>query len=84
MRESLRLGPTAPSRTVAPIEDTTLGGGKYFVKAGSSIVIQAFLMHRDPKVWGEDVSNETSVFVFGLSLTHCLGGGIPSGKNVGR
>ncbi|SJK98069.1 related to bifunctional P-450:NADPH-P450 reductase [Armillaria ostoyae] len=54
MRESLRLGPTAPSRTVAPIEDTTLGGGKYFVKAGSSIVIQAFLMHRDPKVWGED------------------------------
>ncbi|KAK0486339.1 fatty acid hydroxylase [Armillaria novae-zelandiae] len=54
MRESLRLGPTAPARTVAPIEDTTLGGGKYFVKAGSSIVIQAYLMHRDPKVWGED------------------------------
>ncbi|KAK0194657.1 fatty acid hydroxylase [Armillaria mellea] len=54
MRESLRLGPTAPSRTVAPIEDTTLGGGKYFVKAGCSIVIQIFLMHRDPKVWGED------------------------------
>ncbi|KAK0481963.1 fatty acid hydroxylase [Armillaria luteobubalina] len=54
MRESLRLGPTAPSRTVAPIEDTILAGGKYFVKAGTSIVIHAYLMHRDPKVWGED------------------------------
>ncbi|KAK0212347.1 fatty acid hydroxylase [Desarmillaria ectypa] len=54
MRESLRLGPTAATRTAAPIEDTTLGGGKYFVKAGSSLIIQTYLMHRDPKVWGED------------------------------
>ncbi|KAG7449852.1 fatty acid hydroxylase [Guyanagaster necrorhizus] len=53
MRESLRLGPTASSRSAAPIEDTTLGG-KYFVKAGNSITIQTYLMHRDPKVWGED------------------------------
>ncbi|KAK0195936.1 fatty acid hydroxylase [Armillaria mellea] len=54
MRESLRLGPTASSRTAAPFEDTTLGGGKYFIKAGTSLTIQAYMMHRDPKVWGED------------------------------
>ncbi|KAK0494970.1 fatty acid hydroxylase [Armillaria luteobubalina] len=54
MRESLRLGPTASARTAAPIEDTTLGGGKYFVKAGTSLTIQTYVMHRDPKVWGED------------------------------
>ncbi|PBK73968.1 cytochrome P450 [Armillaria solidipes] len=54
MRESLRLGPTASSRTAAPIEDTTLGGGKYIVKAGSSLTVQTYVMHRDPKVWGED------------------------------
>ncbi|KAK0459209.1 fatty acid hydroxylase [Desarmillaria tabescens] len=54
MRESLRLGPTASGRTAAPLEDTTLGGGKYFVKAGSALTIQTYIMHRDPKVWGED------------------------------
>ncbi|KAI0354817.1 fatty acid hydroxylase [Trametes cingulata] len=53
MRESLRLGPTAPARTVAPLEDTTLCG-KYFVGKGTSIIINAYNTHRDPKVWGED------------------------------
>ena len=69
MRESLRLGPTASSRTAAPFEDTTLGGGKYFIKAGTSLTIQAYVMHRDPKVWGEDVSAQISVPVFGLYVT---------------
>ncbi len=84
MRESLRLGPTASSRTAAPIEDTTLGGGKYFVKAGSSLTIQTYVMHRDPKVWGEDVSAQISVLAFGWSITFSLGGRIPSRKNDGR
>ncbi|KAI0365331.1 fatty acid hydroxylase [Pilatotrama ljubarskyi] len=53
MRESLRLGPTAPARTVAPLEDTTIAG-KYFVEKGTSIIINAYNTHRDPKVWGED------------------------------
>ncbi|KAJ7501738.1 fatty acid hydroxylase [Mycena galericulata] len=54
MRESLRLTPTAPKRGVTPLEDTTLGGGKYFVKAGTPIILQVWNMHRDPAVWGED------------------------------
>ncbi|KAJ7851068.1 fatty acid hydroxylase [Mycena olivaceomarginata] len=32
MRETLRLTPTAGKRGVTPLEDTTLGGGKYFAE----------------------------------------------------
>ncbi|KAJ7027601.1 fatty acid hydroxylase [Mycena alexandri] len=54
MRETLRLTPTAGKRAVVPLEDTTIGGGKYFVKAGQTIIIHVWNMHRDPLVWGED------------------------------
>ncbi|ESK91468.1 cytochrome p450 [Moniliophthora roreri MCA 2997] len=54
MRETLRLTPTAPVRVVAAVEDTTLLNGKYFVKAGTPLAIHAWLLHRDPAVWGED------------------------------
>ncbi|RPD57416.1 bifunctional P-450/NADPH-P450 reductase [Lentinus tigrinus ALCF2SS1-7] len=53
MRESLRLGPTAPGRVVTPIEDTVLAG-KYAVEKGVPIIIGIYTSHRDPKVWGED------------------------------
>ncbi|KAJ6474020.1 fatty acid hydroxylase [Mycena vitilis] len=54
MRETLRLAAPAPLRSAAPIADTTLGGGKYAIKKGTTIVIQAWEMQRDPKVWGDD------------------------------
>ncbi|KAJ7181531.1 fatty acid hydroxylase [Mycena crocata] len=54
MRETLRLTPTTSKRGVTPIQDTTLGGGKYFVKAGTTILVHVWNMHRDPLVWGED------------------------------
>ncbi|KAJ7146594.1 fatty acid hydroxylase [Mycena epipterygia] len=54
MRETLRLAATAPMRTAAALEDTTIGGGKYAVKKGTAIAIQAWEMHRDPAVWGDD------------------------------
>ncbi|KAJ7620489.1 fatty acid hydroxylase [Mycena polygramma] len=54
MRETLRLAAPAPMRTATPIEDTTIGGGKYTVKKGTPIVIQAWEMQRDPAVWGDD------------------------------
>ncbi|OBZ71165.1 hypothetical protein A0H81_08482 [Grifola frondosa] len=53
MRESLRLSPTAPARTVTPIEDTTLGG-KYAVQKDDIIVLNMIGAQRDPKVWGDD------------------------------
>lgn len=55
MRETLRLAATAPARSVQPLEDTTLGGGKYAVKTTDVILIQTWPIHRDPAVWGEDV-----------------------------
>ena len=54
MRESLRLGPTAPARTVGSVEDTVIGG-KYAVEKGTPIIVNIYSMHRDPKIWGEDV-----------------------------
>ncbi|TFK87927.1 cytochrome P450 [Polyporus arcularius HHB13444] len=53
MRETLRLSPTAPARTVAPFEDVTIGG-KYFVRKGQSIIVNTYDCQRDRKVWGDD------------------------------
>ena len=55
MRETLRLGPPAPLRGAAPWEDTTLKG-KYPLAKDSAILCAIYIIHRDPKVWGEDVS----------------------------
>ncbi|KAJ8488103.1 hypothetical protein ONZ45_g14089 [Pleurotus djamor] len=55
MRETLRLSPTAPVRTVAPLEDTTLAG-KYPIPAGQLVTMQIMAIHRDPLVWGEDAA----------------------------
>ncbi|KAK7438635.1 hypothetical protein VKT23_017968 [Stygiomarasmius scandens] len=55
MRETLRLAPTAPARTVTPVEDVVLGG-KFFIKAGTSVMIQSWMSQRDPAVWGEDAN----------------------------
>ncbi|PIL35108.1 cytochrome P450 [Ganoderma sinense ZZ0214-1] len=53
MRETLRLGPTAPLRTIRAAEDTVIGG-KYLIEKGVSIHVNLCTMMRDPKVWGED------------------------------
>ncbi|KZT04430.1 cytochrome P450 [Laetiporus sulphureus 93-53] len=54
LRESLRLNPPAPMRTVDSSEDTTIGGGKYAIKKGQTVVINSPLAMRDHKVWGDD------------------------------
>ncbi|KAI0694739.1 bifunctional P-450/NADPH-P450 reductase [Earliella scabrosa] len=56
MRESMRLGPTAPIRGATPLEDTVLGG-KYAVEKGANLLINIYVAHRDPKVWGDDAEN---------------------------
>ncbi|KAI0754469.1 fatty acid hydroxylase [Daedaleopsis nitida] len=53
MRESMRLGPTAPLRQVAPLEDTVLAG-KYSVKRDTPMLVNIYGSQRDPKLWGED------------------------------
>ena len=47
-------------RAVEALEDTTLGGGKYFIPKGSRIGILTPKAQCDPKVWGDDVG--VSVF----------------------
>jgi cytochrome P450/NADPH-cytochrome P450 reductase len=51
----MRLFPPAPRRSVTPIKDTTLGNGKYAIKAGTTCTTMTIAVHRDPLIWGEDV-----------------------------
>ena len=56
MRESLRLGPPAPGRSVTALEDTTVLGGEYAIPKDVEIRCNIFDIQRDRSVWGEDVS----------------------------
>ncbi|KAK8030062.1 cytochrome P450 oxidoreductase OrdA-like [Apiospora rasikravindrae] len=61
LRETLRLNPTAPAfqRAVRPenTEDFVLiGGGKYEIPRGQSIICNLMKIHTDPKVWGDDAN----------------------------
>ncbi|MEU2234077.1 bifunctional cytochrome P450/NADPH--P450 reductase [Streptomyces vietnamensis] len=51
LRETLRLHPTAPAFSLAPSEDTTLGG--YAVNRGEDVLVMLSTLHRDPAVWDQ-------------------------------
>src|SRR3712207_6423171 len=53
LKESLRLWPTAPAFTRHAYEPTVLGG-KYQIDKQTSLTVLTPMLHRDPKVWGED------------------------------
>ena len=61
MRESLRLSPTAPVRTISANEETIIGGGKYHIPKGQIIVLNMERAQRDPKVFGDDVSGFSGI-----------------------
>lgn len=64
MRETLRLSPTAPARTVVPLEDVVLTGTsprngssaprKYKIEKDTVIAIHFPAVQRDPAVYGSD------------------------------
>ncbi|KAG8879805.1 hypothetical protein FRB97_001375 [Tulasnella sp. 331] len=54
LKEALRLNPTAGAWTVTPKADEIIGG-KYAVSKGQPITVVLAALHRDPKVWGDDV-----------------------------
>ncbi|KAF7316595.1 Fatty acid hydroxylase [Mycena chlorophos] len=54
MREALRLSAPAALRNTVSLEDTTIGNGKYAIKKGDTIIVQAWELHRDPTIWGDD------------------------------
>jgi hypothetical protein len=82
MRETLRLTPPAPARSVMSLEDTTLAGGKYAIKARAPIVLQFWSIHRAPLVWGDDVC-DTNTHIRILLTDPGLGERIPSGTYDG-
>lgn len=71
MRETLRLAPSAPFRSATPLEDTTLADGKYAVEADTTIVCGIYMIHRDRKLWGDDVGRLRSILEF-LELNCCV------------
>jgi cytochrome P450/NADPH-cytochrome P450 reductase len=50
LKESLRLWPTAPAFSVAPLEDTVIGG-RYRIPKGRRLNVLLPALHRDPAVW---------------------------------
>jgi cytochrome P450/NADPH-cytochrome P450 reductase len=51
LKETLRLYPTAPFFTLAPYEDTVIGG-KYFIPKDQPVQLLLPTLHRDPAIWG--------------------------------
>ena len=54
LKETLRLWPTAPAFALYPYEDETVIGGQYPVRKDQTIMVLIPMLHRDPKVWGDD------------------------------
>jgi cytochrome P450 / NADPH-cytochrome P450 reductase len=54
LKETLRLWPTAPVFALYPYEEETTIGGGYTVRNDQTIIVLIPMLHRDPKVWGDD------------------------------
>ncbi|MEC0201275.1 cytochrome P450 [Paenibacillus lautus] len=54
LNESLRLWPTAPAFSLYAKEDTAIGG-TYPIQKGDSVTVLIPGLHRDSRVWGDDV-----------------------------
>jgi len=52
LKETLRLWPTAPAFSVAPYEDTVIGG-RYPIGRDQVVSVTIPALHRDPAVWSE-------------------------------
>jgi hypothetical protein len=68
LREALRLQPPAVARAVSLVKDTTIGGGKYSVKAGGVILILTWNAHRDTLAYGDDVRKFMVIFTSSLNI----------------
>ncbi|OUM02409.1 bifunctional cytochrome P450/NADPH--P450 reductase [Variovorax sp. JS1663] len=54
LMEALRIWPTAPAFSLRPNEDTVIGG-RYAIRRRDTVMVLSAMLHRDPKVWGDDV-----------------------------
>ena len=51
-KESLRLHPPVGSVARDAMVDTTLGGGRWLVRRGQTVMCNIYAVHRRPDVWG--------------------------------
>ena len=54
LKETLRLWPTAPGFSLYSYEAETVIGGNYPVRNDQTIMVLVPMLHRDPKVWGDN------------------------------
>ncbi|CAE6437707.1 unnamed protein product [Rhizoctonia solani] len=54
LRETLRVTPSIPDFAVTCDKDEVIGDGKYLIKAGTVVAVEAGIIGKDPAVWGED------------------------------
>jgi cytochrome P450/NADPH-cytochrome P450 reductase len=52
LKEALRMWPPAPAYGITPLQDETVGGGKYKLRKNTFITVLVMALHRDPSVWG--------------------------------
>ena len=62
LMEALRIWPTASVFSVSPHKDTVLAG-KYPLTTRDIVMVLEPMLHRDPKVWGDDVEAFRSNFL---------------------
>jgi len=55
LMEALRIWPTAPAFALRANENTTIGNGRYAISRRDTLMVLAPMLHRDTKVWGDDV-----------------------------
>lgn len=56
LKETLRHWPTAPFFSLAPYEDTVIGG-KYLIPKGQPVQVLLSRLHLDPKIWGPNAAD---------------------------
>jgi len=86
LKEALRLWPTAPAYSVAPYEDTVIGG-RYAVPRDYPVNVLMVALHRDPQAWPDPEAFDIDRFLpdaeaarhphaykpFGNGLRACIG-----------
>ncbi len=87
LKEALRLTPTAPMIMRQVMRDTTIGGGRYELKAGHKIGISLQVVQRDPRYWdnptafdpdrflpeAEEARHPDAYHPFGMGMRACIG-----------
>lgn len=87
LKEALRLTPTAPMIMRQVMRDTTIGDGRYQLKAGHKIGISLQVVQRDPRYWdnptafdpdrflpeAEEARHPDAYHPFGMGMRACIG-----------